>query len=69
MQFTWPNVRYIWFPTIGLLVNVAQQIRDDVKFLSLMRRQIEDSKKPFVESPTAVAVIANRYDGIDLVDG
>lgn len=30
--------------------------------------QIEDSKKPFVESDKAVAVIANRYDGIDLVD-
>jgi hypothetical protein len=30
--------------------------------------QIESSKKPFIESDKAVAVIANRYDGIDLVD-
>ena len=30
--------------------------------------QIEESKHPFVESDEAVAVVANRYDGIDLVD-
>lgn len=30
--------------------------------------QIEGSKKPFIESDKAVAVVANRYDGIDLVD-
>jgi Rad3-related DNA helicase len=30
--------------------------------------QIEESKAPFVQSNNAVAVIANRYDGIDLVD-
>jgi len=30
--------------------------------------QIESSKEPFVQSDKAVAVIANRYDGIDLVD-
>lgn len=31
-------------------------------------RQIEESKEPFVQSAKAVAVIANRYDGIDLLD-
>lgn len=30
--------------------------------------QIEASKAPFVQTDKAVAVIANRYDGIDLVD-
>lgn len=30
--------------------------------------QIETSKTPFVQSAKAVAVVANRYDGIDLVD-
>lgn len=30
--------------------------------------QIEASKAPFVQSEKAVAVVANRYDGIDLVD-
>jgi len=30
--------------------------------------QIEASKQPFIQSDKAVAVIANRYDGIDLVD-
>lgn len=30
--------------------------------------QIEDSKKQFVESTSAVALLANRYDGIDFPD-
>jgi DEAD/DEAH box helicase len=30
--------------------------------------QIEASKTPFVQSNGAVAVVANRYDGIDLID-
>lgn len=30
-------------------------------------RQLEESKRPFVETTSAVAVVANRYDGIDLV--
>jgi len=30
--------------------------------------QIETSKAPFVQCDKAVAVVANRYDGIDLVD-
>lgn len=30
--------------------------------------QIEESKEPFVSETKAVAVVANRYDGIDLVD-
>ena len=31
-------------------------------------QEIETSKQPFVESANAVAVIANRYDGIDFID-
>lgn len=30
--------------------------------------QIEDSKTPFVQSNGAVAIVANRYDGIDLIN-
>ena len=30
--------------------------------------QIEESKTPFVQSNGAVAVVANRYDGIDLIN-
>lgn len=29
--------------------------------------QIESSKEPFIECDKAVAIVANRYDGIDLV--
>jgi len=31
-------------------------------------KQIEESKRPFVDASAAIAVVANRYDGIDLVD-
>ena len=30
--------------------------------------QIEESKAPFIQCDKAVAIVANRYDGIDLVD-
>lgn len=47
----------------------AEEIREDVKtnlgFATFGAEAIEDSKQPFVTTPQAVAVIANRYDGID----
>lgn len=47
----------------------AQEIRDDVTnnlgFATFTADAIEDSKQPFVATSQAVAVIANRYDGID----
>lgn len=47
---------------------VRQAISKAVACPAFNATQIEDSKKLFVESAKAVAVIANRYDGIDLVD-
>lgn len=47
----------------------AQEIRnlvqDKLEFKTFNANDIESSKAPFVTSPQAVAVIANRYDGID----
>ena len=47
----------------------AQEIREDVTnnlgFATFAADAIEDSKQPFVTTTQAVAVIANRYDGID----
>jgi hypothetical protein len=47
----------------------AEEVREDVKtnlgFATFGADAIEESKRPFVATPQAVAVIANRYDGID----
>ena len=43
-------------------------VREAIGFPTFDARQIEESKQPFVEQENAVAVVANRYDGIDLVD-
>jgi hypothetical protein len=47
---------------------VRQAIAATVRCPVFDATQIEESKQPFVESNKAVAVIANRYDGIDLLD-
>ncbi len=50
----------------------AQQMRDWVEttlgFPTFNAREIEQSKQPFVSEDEAVAVVANRYDGIDFKD-
>lgn len=40
-------------------------VKDDLAYDTFDAQQIESSKDPFIESEKAVAVIANRYDGID----
>lgn len=44
---------------------VRKVVRDRIAFNTFDAQQIESSKEPFVSSPQAVAVVANRYDGID----
>ena len=50
----------------------AGEVRELVDNLSDFRvfnvQEIETSKEPFVQSDKAVAIIANRYDGIDFID-
>lgn len=44
---------------------IAKDVKDDLKFLVFSAADLESSKAKFTESEQAVAVIANRYDGID----
>lgn len=46
---------------------IGELVRTETGFDVFDAYDIESSKKPFVEAEQAVAVIANRYDGIDLV--
>lgn len=49
----------------------AQGVRrwaDGLGFTLFDAEQIEESKEQFVATPRAVAVVANRYDGIDLAE-
>ena len=45
--------------------NLAAMIQDVTGFPTFSARELEETKGPFVEEQHAVAVIANRYDGID----
>lgn len=46
----------------------TKQIESDATCTVFDASQLEASKQPFIETENAVAVIANRYDGIDLID-
>ncbi len=47
---------------------VRESIEENLEFATFDARQIERSKAPFVSAEEAVAIIANRYDGIDFPD-
>src|SRR2546430_2699718 len=44
---------------------IAKDVQDKLKFKTFSADDIEQSKKPFVMEPRAVALVASRYDGID----
>lgn len=44
---------------------LRQHITDTLSFRAFSAEDIEESKKPFLAESKAVAIIANRYDGID----
>ncbi|QSQ27199.1 DEAD/DEAH box helicase [Pyxidicoccus parkwayensis] len=46
----------------------AESVQEDLKFKTFDAEAIELSKKPFVTMDKAVAIVANRYDGIDFPD-
>ena len=46
---------------------ISGTIQSQIGFDVFRAQDIEQSKKPFVMSKQAVAVIANRYDGIDFI--
>lgn len=47
---------------------VEAEVAETIQFPTFNAKQIEDSKAPFLNAPSAVAVLANRYDGIDFAD-
>lgn len=47
---------------------VRNTVRERLGFVTFDAREIEQSKTPFVSVAQAVAVVANRYDGIDFPD-
>jgi hypothetical protein len=52
-------------PDDKLRMEIAQNVSAVLTFPIFSADQIETSKTNFISSPNAVAVIANRYDGID----
>jgi hypothetical protein len=47
---------------------VIEDVEDNLKYPVFTANDLEISKSKFIKSPQAVAVIANRYDGIDFPD-
>lgn len=56
-------------PSEAVAQAVVEDVRDDPGYDIFNGRDLEERKAQFVASDRAVAVIANRYDGIDLPDG
>lgn len=52
-------------PTDKMRQEIAEDVAENLGFSVFSAEDIEDSKKPFVESDQAVAIVASRYDGID----
>jgi hypothetical protein len=44
---------------------IVKDVRDGLGFSIFTADDIENSKKPFITTSQAVAIVANRYDGID----
>jgi hypothetical protein len=52
-------------PSQTICDEIAEDVEKELKVPVFKAEDIEYSKKPFIESEAAVAVVANRYDGID----
>ncbi|MHB8252145.1 MAG: DEAD/DEAH box helicase [Acidiferrobacter sp.] len=52
-------------PSDNAREEIAQGVADNLGFKTFDAGAIEDSKKPFISEKEAVAIVANRYDGID----
>ncbi|MHB1141658.1 MAG: DEAD/DEAH box helicase [Sulfuricaulis sp.] len=52
-------------PSDALHQEIVKDIQENLRFPIFSADDIEESKKGFVAEPKAVAVVANRYDGID----
>jgi len=52
-------------PSTPMANAVSQQVTDHIAYPIYRAEDIENSKDGFVTEPKAVAVVANRYDGVD----
>ncbi len=52
-------------PSENARKEVAEGVANNLGFKTFDAGAIEESKKPFIEQKEAVAIVANRYDGID----
>lgn len=52
-------------PSDPIADKISGEIEDELAFKVFSADDIEESKKPFVAEEKAVAIVANRYDGID----
>ena len=48
--------------------NFKERVAEQLQYPIFSARDLESSKRKFVKAPQGVAVVANRYDGIDLPD-
>lgn len=55
-------------PDSRLAKKLAEEIAQTIKYRTFTAAEIEQSKAPFIREDRAVAVMANRYDGIDFPD-
>lgn len=53
-------------PSSRQAVSWRERVEQKVEYDTFTAREIEVSKDPFITSADAVAIVANRYDGIDL---
>ncbi|MHB1272806.1 MAG: DEAD/DEAH box helicase [Rhodanobacter sp.] len=52
-------------PSTPMANAASKQVTDQIEYPIYRAEDIEDSKDGFVAAPRAVAVVANRYDGVD----
>ena len=52
-------------PSDKMRDDLARDVEEHLGFETFSADDVEDSKKPFIGAKKAVAVVANRYDGID----
>ena len=56
-------------PSDRMRDEIVNDVKDGLSFPIFRATDIETSKKPFISQTKAVAVVANRYDGIDFPHG
>ena len=59
------NRSLVLVPNDHMSAEIDKDVKDNLSFRTFGAHEIERSKSPFISADQAVAIIANRYDGID----